>query len=77
MKVKIYSTQTCPFCDDVKNFLKRNKIKFEEVDVNKDRKAALEMIRKSGQTSVPVIEIDKEIIAGFNEAKLKKALKLK
>jgi len=77
MKVKVYSTQTCPFCDDAKAFLKKHKIKFEDVDVNKDRKAAAEMIKKSGQTGVPVIEIDGEIVRGFDEANLKKLLKIK
>ena len=77
MKVKVYSTQACPFCQDAKDFLKKNKIKFEKVDVNEDRKAALEMISKSKQTGVPVIEIGKEIIVGFDVPKIKKALKLK
>ena len=77
MKVRVYSTSTCPFCVDAKDFLKKHKIKFEEVDVNKDKKAAMEMIQKSGQNGVPVIEIGKEIITGFDEEKLKKALGIK
>jgi len=77
MKVKVYSTQTCPFCDDAKDFLKKHRIKFEDIDVNKDKKAAMEMIQKSGQTGVPVIEIDGEIIRGFDQEKLKKLLKLR
>jgi len=77
MKVKVYSTESCPFCVRVKDFLKQNKIKFEQADVNEDRKAALEMIQKSGQTGVPVIEIDGQIIIGFDVPELKKALKLK
>ena len=76
-KVIVYSTEACPFCVDAKDFLKKRKIKFEEIDVNKDKKAALEMIKKSGQNGVPVIEIGKEIITGFDEAKLKKALGIK
>ena len=77
MKVKVYSTESCPFCVDAKDFLKKNKIKFEDINVNKDRKAAMEMIQKSGQSGVPVIDVDGEIIIGFDANKLKKALKLK
>ena len=77
MKVKIYSTDSCPFCVDAKDFLKKNKIKFEDVNVNKDKKAAIEMIHKSGQTGVPVIDVDGEIIIGFDVPKLKKALNIK
>jgi len=77
MKIKVYSTSTCYFCVKLKDFLKKNKIKFEDIDVNKDKKAAAEMIQKSGQTGVPVSDIDGEIITGFDVEKIKKALKLK
>ena len=76
-KVKVYSTENCPFCVDAKDFLKKNKIKFEDVNVNKDKKAAMEMIQKSGQTGVPVIDVDGEIIIGFDAKKIKAALKIK
>lgn len=75
-KIKIYSTQTCPYCVMAKEFLKNNKIKFEELDVSKDKKAAEEMVKKSGQYGVPVIEVDGKIIIGFDREALKKALKL-
>jgi glutaredoxin-like YruB-family protein len=77
MKIIVYSTENCPFCVDAKDFLKKNKIAFKDINVNKDRKAAREMIQKSGQTGVPVIDVDGEIIIGFDQDKLKKALKLK
>lgn len=76
-KIKIYSTQMCIWCVRAKEFFKQNKIEFEEVDVNKDREAAKEMIKKSGQTGVPVIEIDNKIIIGFDLQKIKGLLKLK
>ena len=76
-KVIVYSTESCPFCVDAKDFLKKNKIKFEDINVNENRKAAVEMIKKSGQTGVPVIDVDGEIIIGFDLPKIKKALKLK
>lgn len=77
MKVVIYSTPTCTYCTMAKNFLKENKILFKEIDVSKDRKAAQEMIKKSGQMGVPVIDIDGNIIIGFDKGALKNYLKLK
>lgn len=76
-KIKIYSTQGCIWCVRAKEFFKQNKIEFEEVDVNQDREAAKEMIKKSGQTGVPVIEIDNHIIIGFDLQKIKGLLKIK
>lgn len=76
MRIKVYTTKTCPWCIKVKEFLKQHKIQFEEVDVANDKKAAEEMIQKSGQMGVPVVEVDGEMIVGFDEEKLKKALKL-
>ncbi len=74
--VKVYSTPTCPYCAMAKDFLKEHKIKFQDIDVSRDRKAADEMIRKSGQYGVPVIDIGGKIIVGFDKEALKKALKL-
>jgi len=75
-KIKVFSTPLCPYCVALKNFLKEKKIAFEEIDVSQDRKAAEELIRKSGQMGVPVIEIDKEIIVGFDRQRLKELLNL-
>ena len=75
-KVTVYSTQACPYCHYAKDFLKENKVAFEDIDVSKDRKKAQEMIEKSGQMGVPVIEIGDKIIVGFNKEEIKKALKL-
>lgn len=76
-KIKIYSTKTCPYCTIEKDFLKENKIEFEDVDVSDDQKAANEMVKKSGQMGVPVTEIDGEIVVGFDKEKLKKILGIK
>lgn len=76
MTVKIYTTEWCHFCKEAKKFFKENNVKYTEVDVGKDQKAAEEMIEKSGQMGVPVIEIDKEIIVGFDRGRIKKALKI-
>ena len=59
-----------------KDFLKENKIEFEDVDVSNDQKRAQEMVEKSGQMGVPVIDVDGEIIVGFDKEKLEKALGL-
>lgn len=77
MTVKIYSTKTCPYCEMAKLFFQRNNIKFEDIDVSNNEKAAKEMVEKSGQMAVPVIDIDGKIIVGFNVRALKEALKLK
>ncbi len=76
MVVKIYSTPTCPYCDQAKKFLKENNIKFVDINVAADRKAAEEMVEKTGQMGVPVIDIDGRIIIGFDKGAIKRALKL-
>ena len=70
MAVKVYSIPTCPFCTMAKSYLKQNEISFEDVDVSKDRKQAMDMIRKSGQRGVPVIDYDGKIIVGFDKKRL-------
>ncbi len=70
MSVKVYSTPTCPFCTMAKNYLKQNEVSYEDVDVSKDREQAMDMIKKSGQRGVPVIDYDGEIIVGFDKKKL-------
>lgn len=76
-RVKVYSTPVCPWCVKAKEFLTAHRIPFEEVNVAVDKKAAQEMIDKSGQMGVPVIEVDSEIIVGFDRERLSKALGLK
>jgi len=72
--IKVYSTPTCPYCNMLKEFLKRNNIEFEEIDVAANRDAAVEMIAKSGQIGVPVIDIEGRIIIGYNEAAIRERL---
>lgn len=74
--VKIYSTPTCPWCIRVKQFLKDNNITFEDYDVSTDRLKADEMVKKSGQIAVPVIDIEGVIIVGFDKERIKTALGL-
>jgi len=74
--VIVYSTESCPWCHKAKDFLKANKIKFEAKDVGSDDVARDEMLKKSGQMGVPVIDIDGTVIVGFDQEAIKKALKL-
>ena len=74
--VKVYSTSTCPWCIRVKQFLKENNIEFQNLDVSGDQLAADEMMAKTGQMGVPVLDIDGEIIIGFDKEKIKLALGL-
>ncbi len=77
MNVKIYTTTHCPYCVMAKEFFKKNDVKYTEINVEEDDKAAEEMIEKSGQMGVPVIDVDGKIIVGFNRPALEKALHLK
>ena len=74
--VKVYSSPTCPWCMRVKQFLKDNNILFEDLDVSQNQPAAEEMIQKSGQMGVPVLDIDGNIIVGFDKEKIKVVLGL-
>ena len=73
--VKIYSTPTCPWCKKAKEFFEEKGVKYTEIDVSEDEKARDEMVEKSGQMGVPVIEIDGEMLIGFDQEKIEKLLK--
>lgn len=74
-KVRIFTTPSCVWCHRAKEYLIMNKVKYEEIDVVKDRKAAQEMIELSGQLGVPVLDINNDIIIGFDKELVDKALK--
>ncbi len=74
MAVKIYTTPTCPWCARTKEWLKEHRISFINVDVSADLKAQREMVDKSGQMGVPVLDIDGKIIVGYDPAAIQKAL---
>jgi glutaredoxin-like YruB-family protein len=74
--IKVYSTPTCPYCDTLKEYLKAHKIEFEAIDVSSDEKALNEVINKSGQMGVPVLDIDGQIIVGFDKEKINQLLKI-
>ena len=75
MCVIVYTTPTCPFCKMAMNYLRENGIDFVEKDVSIDREAAKEMIEKSGQMGVPVIDINGKIIVGFVPEEIEKAVR--
>ncbi|HLC37034.1 MAG TPA: glutaredoxin family protein [archaeon] len=73
-EVIIYSTSTCPYCEMAKEFFKKHKVKYTEFNVGEDHDKAREMIEKSGQQGVPVIDIGGQIVIGFDKEALMKAL---
>jgi len=74
MDVTVYTTSSCPHCRTAKRFLSQRGIRFRERDVSRDRAAAMEMVRRSGQQGVPVITIDDEVIVGFDRRRLEEIL---
>ncbi|MDP2837707.1 MAG: glutaredoxin family protein [Candidatus Moranbacteria bacterium] len=69
-KVTIYSTPTCSYCKMTKTFFNEHNIEYVEKDISRDDKAREEAVAKSHQMSVPIIEIDDQIIVGFDQEKL-------
>jgi len=74
MNVTLYGTPTCPYCHMARDFLKKKGITFKDIDVAGDPKAANEMIKLSGQMGVPVIVVDGEMIIGFDQPAIERAL---
>lgn len=72
--VKVYSTPTCPYCTMAKNWFASKGVAFIDIDVSADHAAAQEMIQKTGQMGVPVIEIDSEVILGYQPAAFEQLL---
>ena len=73
-KIKVYSTPDCAYCWTLKGFLKKHNIEFEEIDIFLDQEAKEEMIKKTGQKEVPVMEIGDQIVIGFDKKKILEAL---
>lgn len=74
MNITVYTSSSCPWCDKVKKYLKTRGVRYKEVNVSQDMKGALEMMRKSGQRGVPVIDVDGRIIVGFDKKELDRLL---
>jgi len=73
-KVIVFSTPTCSFCNAAKRYFREKKIRFTDVDVSRDQRAARDMQRKTGQTGVPVILINNRPIVGFDKSKINRML---
>ncbi|NLM36157.1 MAG: glutaredoxin family protein [Clostridiales bacterium] len=76
MSVTVYSTTTCPWCVKAKDYLKSKGIEFNDINVSLDPRAAQEMIEKSGQRGVPVLDINGNIVVGFDKPQIDKLLGL-
>ncbi|MCL5410472.1 MAG: glutaredoxin family protein [Patescibacteria group bacterium] len=74
MKVVIYSTPTCPYCLQAKNYFESKNIGYTNIDVSTDQKAAQEMVDLSGQMGVPVIKINDKVVIGFDKGKIEALL---
>jgi len=74
LKIKIYSTPYCGYCKMAKDFFDKNGFAFEEVDVSVDEAAAKDMVARTNQMGVPVIEIGDEIVVGFNKGQIEEIL---
>ncbi len=75
-RVIVFTTPTCSWCRRAKDHLRTNRVTFREVDVSRDPAAARDLIRRTGQMGVPVIEIDGKPIVGFDQARIDKMLGL-
>ncbi len=75
MSVTLYSTPSCAYCRMAKDYFRQNGIAFSEYNVASDQRKAEEMVRKSGQMGVPVIEVNGNIIIGFNKPEIERALR--
>ena len=76
-QVTIFTTPTCVYCTRAKEFFKKNNIAYQERDVAADQKARQDMITRSGQMGVPVIDVDGKLTIGFDQTRLKEALNIK
>jgi glutaredoxin 3 len=75
MDIVVYTTPTCSYCYQAKEFLSRQGVPFVEKNVAADRRAAMEMVQLSGQQGVPVITVDGQVVVGFNQPRLMQLLK--
>ena len=75
-RVIVFSTPTCTYCNLAKKYFRQNKVRFRDVDVSRDQTAARDMVRRSGQMGVPVIDIGGKIIVGFDKPKINQLLGL-
>lgn len=75
-QVTVYSTPTCSWCNTLKLWLQKNNIRYTDVDISRDQKAADALVRRSGQQGVPQTDINGQIVVGFNQPLLKELLEI-
>ena len=73
-RVIVFSTPTCSFCNAAKAYFRQKNIKYSDIDVSRDMAAARDMVRRSGQQGVPVIDIGGKIVIGFDRNKINQLL---
>ena len=76
-KVIIFTTPTCSFCRLAKQYFNEKKVRYTEIDVARDQRAAQDMLRRTGQMGVPVIMINNRPIVGFDKPKINQLLGIK
>ncbi len=74
--VTVYSTPSCPWCNTLKSFLRKNSIAFTDIDVSRDHEAARQMVAATGQQGVPQANIGGEWVVGFDQQKIKRLLNI-
>jgi glutaredoxin 3 len=74
MSVTLYTTPTCGFCHQLKNYLNQRGVTYTEYDVSRNRDAAVEMVRISGQQGVPVLVMDGQVVVGFDRPRIERLL---
>ncbi len=75
-RVLVFTTPTCPWCQRAKQYLRQQKVPYREVDVSRDSAAARDLVRRTGQMGVPVVEIDGRPIVGFDQRTIDRMLGL-
>ena len=75
--VILFTTPTCSWCRTVKQYLRKHEIRFKEVDITRDQRAAQDMVRRSGQQGVPVTLINNRPVVGFNKNKINRLLDIR
>lgn len=75
-RIRLFSTPICPYCFSLKKFLQEKNIEVEEIDVSQNEVALEEMIKETGQATVPVLDIDGEYLVGFDRKKICELLKI-
>jgi len=76
-RITIFSTPTCGYCNMAKQYLSSHNIRFRDVDVSRDQAAAQDLVRRSGQMGVPVIDINGKLVIGFDQPKINQLLGIK